>query len=340
MLSLRGVIDRLQQYPILSQILGGEWDRLTHQIALALNSGVLDMDGLDQGLSARGSAIILDAFAKCTNELSKSCKRVSLLSEAVRRELPSLLLEEIERSHGLDDAELPTVRKAFNIAADPGMRPFEAFPPGFLKCERKSSDSGDALAVPLAYELFSLRKLAIKKVRLRSFLQLKGLSVADITSVPGGDYKLQAATFEFDLAAVHSFGAVDAKEFESVLDRVAGEVLQQFESSLLMKNVMKQMIETRRAAWLYKSNRGERATPESKDVSRLSDRDMCVHNIIGMQRFSTLTNADILREPSLKKQLRDELKLTPGDATKASLDRIRKAKRYPLSSEILKKRST
>lgn len=75
-----------------------------------------------------------------------------------------------------------------------------------------------------------------------------------------------------------------------------------------------------------------------KPAPRLSKREMAAHNIVGGENFCQLTNAEILRE--FKKQLRQECNLRPGtDASKSCLDRIRKAKGYPLSKQISKKRS-
>ena len=90
------------------------------------------------------------------------------------------------------------------------------------------------------------------------------------------------------------------------------------------------------------------ATPEAggKNVARsakrsgpLSDRDISVHDTIGKERFTTLTNAQIMKEPSVKKRLRVDCSLAPGDAAKRCLDRIRQAKGYPLSREVQKKRA-
>ena len=87
------------------------------------------------------------------------------------------------------------------------------------------------------------------------------------------------------------------------------------------------------------------ATPEAggKNVARsakrsgpLSDRDISVHDTIGKERFTTLTNAQIMKEPSVKKRLRVDCSLAPGDAAKRCLDRIRQAKGYPLSREVQK----
>ena len=80
--------------------------------------------------------------------------------------------------------------------------------------------------------------------------------------------------------------------------------------------------------------------PASDEQSALSDRDTAIHNLVGEKTFRTLANAEIMRDPSLKKKLRDEHKLDPGDPAKSCLNRIRKAKGYPLSGEIRKKRSS
>jgi hypothetical protein len=74
--------------------------------------------------------------------------------------------------------------------------------------------------------------------------------------------------------------------------------------------------------------------------SSLSGRDLQIHNAVGRERFRTLTNAEIMKEVSVKKCLRFDFGLEPGDAAKCCLDRIRRAKGYPLSREIAKKRST
>ncbi len=73
--------------------------------------------------------------------------------------------------------------------------------------------------------------------------------------------------------------------------------------------------------------------------SYLSDRDAVVHKIVGSDLFQTHTNAEIAKVRSVKKRLREECALEAGDALKACLDRIRRAKSYPLSREIAKKRS-
>jgi hypothetical protein len=78
----------------------------------------------------------------------------------------------------------------------------------------------------------------------------------------------------------------------------------------------------------------ERESPVS-----LSKRDTKVHDIVGRERFCTMTNAEIMKEISMKKRLRVECDLEPGDAAKRSLDRIRQAKGYLLSREIARKRS-
>jgi hypothetical protein len=79
----------------------------------------------------------------------------------------------------------------------------------------------------------------------------------------------------------------------------------------------------------------------SADTSRsLSDAESCVHDIITEKIFRTLTNAEIRRDPHLKKRLRIDCQWMSGDAAKACLDRIRKKKAYPLSRQITNKRSS
>jgi hypothetical protein len=74
---------------------------------------------------------------------------------------------------------------------------------------------------------------------------------------------------------------------------------------------------------------------------RLSDCDTGVHDVVGAERFGTLTNAEIMRDVGLRKRLRVDFQLEPGgDDTKCCFDRIRDAKGHPLSSKIKKKRST
>ena len=73
----------------------------------------------------------------------------------------------------------------------------------------------------------------------------------------------------------------------------------------------------------------------------LSERDSLVHSFIGPKRFREMTNAEIARESSVKKQLKNQFSLSPDDdATKCILDRIRHAMNYPLSNEIKKNRSS
>jgi hypothetical protein len=86
---------------------------------------------------------------------------------------------------------------------------------------------------------------------------------------------------------------------------------------------------------------GKHALGSPKRGGSLSDRDVRVHDSIGRERFCTLTNAEIMKEPTVKKFLRVDFQLEPGgDAAKRCLDRIRHAKGYPLSREIAEKRST
>lgn len=77
-----------------------------------------------------------------------------------------------------------------------------------------------------------------------------------------------------------------------------------------------------------------------KPEKQLSERDAAVHKFLGEQMFCTLTNAQIMADSSLRKTLREKHRLDPGDAAKSCLDRIRKNKGYPISSEIKKKRSS
>lgn len=82
-----------------------------------------------------------------------------------------------------------------------------------------------------------------------------------------------------------------------------------------------------------------RAMRSSPDVRhQFSKRDQDVRGAVHEENFRAFTNADISR--ILKAVLR-EFGLKPGeDMTKACLDRIRRAKGYPLSREIRNKRST
>ena len=84
----------------------------------------------------------------------------------------------------------------------------------------------------------------------------------------------------------------------------------------------------------------ENAARGAKRESQLSARDLRIHDLIGGERFRTLANAEIMKEPSVKKRLRLDFGLQPGDAVKRCFDRIRQAKGYALSREIAKKRST
>ena len=88
------------------------------------------------------------------------------------------------------------------------------------------------------------------------------------------------------------------------------------------------------------STGGTRTARPVKQPSPLSARDLQIHDLVGGERFRALTNAEIMKEASVKKRLRLDFKLGPGDAAKRCLDRIRQAKGYPLSREIAEKRST
>ncbi len=72
----------------------------------------------------------------------------------------------------------------------------------------------------------------------------------------------------------------------------------------------------------------------------LSKRDASVHEVVGKDLFNSHTNAEIMKDVTVKKRLRAECQLTSSDAIKRCLDRIREAKGYPLSREVTKKRAT
>jgi hypothetical protein len=84
---------------------------------------------------------------------------------------------------------------------------------------------------------------------------------------------------------------------------------------------------------------GKSPASAPKGSQPLSERDVRVHDAIGRERFCSLTNAEIMRDTTVKKPLRAE-GLDPGEAAKRCLDRIRNAKRYPLSREVSKKRAS
>jgi hypothetical protein len=85
---------------------------------------------------------------------------------------------------------------------------------------------------------------------------------------------------------------------------------------------------------------GKSVARSAKPSLPLSGRDLQIHDVVGGERFRTLTNAEIMKEVSVKKRLRVDLQLEPGDAAKRCLDRIRHAKGYSLSREIAEKRSS
>jgi hypothetical protein len=88
------------------------------------------------------------------------------------------------------------------------------------------------------------------------------------------------------------------------------------------------------------SSGGNKAARAAKRSSPLSARDQQIHDMVGGERFRTLTNAEIMKEAGMKKRLRLDFGLESGDATKRCFDRIRHANGYPLSREIAKKRAT
>jgi hypothetical protein len=85
---------------------------------------------------------------------------------------------------------------------------------------------------------------------------------------------------------------------------------------------------------------GKTAARSVSPGSSLSKRDTEVHDVVGRELFGSHTNAEIMKDVNLKKRLRNECKLTPGDAAKRCLDRVRHSKGYPLSREVTKKRAT
>jgi len=92
-----------------------------------------------------------------------------------------------------------------------------------------------------------------------------------------------------------------------------------------------------RAAVPVVGGKGPASSP--KGSQPLSERDVRVHDAIGRERFCSLTNAEIMRDTTVKKPLRAE-GLDPGEAAKRCLDRIRNAKGYPLSRAVSKKRAS
>jgi hypothetical protein len=85
---------------------------------------------------------------------------------------------------------------------------------------------------------------------------------------------------------------------------------------------------------------GTNAAQTAKRTGTLAGRNVQIHDVVGAERFRTLTNAEIMKEVSVKKRLRADFQLEPGDAVKSCLDRIRQAKGYPLSRAVAKKRAT
>ncbi len=85
---------------------------------------------------------------------------------------------------------------------------------------------------------------------------------------------------------------------------------------------------------------GKNAAEAARRSGTLSERDIQIHDLVGAERFRTLTNAEIMKDTTVKQRLRVDFDLEPGsDATKRCLDRIREAKVYPLSREVTKKRA-
>jgi hypothetical protein len=100
------------------------------------------------------------------------------------------------------------------------------------------------------------------------------------------------------------------------------------------------LLERRFAGRSKAKDNESKASSTGKAVS-LSERDTGVYKIVGEENFRNLTNAEIMRDRTIGSQLKNICKLKSGeDATKACLDRIRRAKGYPLSRDITNKRST
>jgi len=85
---------------------------------------------------------------------------------------------------------------------------------------------------------------------------------------------------------------------------------------------------------------GKSSTRSAGIGGSLSKRDASIHEVVGKDLFNSHTNAEIMKDVTVKKRLRTECQLTSNDAIKRCLDRIREAKRYPLSREVTKKRAT
>ena len=64
------------------------------------------------------------------------------------------------------------------------------------------------------------------------------------------------------------------------------------------------------------SSGGKEAARAGKRSGLLSDRDLQIHDVVGGERFRTLKNAEIMKETNLKKRLRLDFGLEPGDAAK------------------------
>lgn len=85
---------------------------------------------------------------------------------------------------------------------------------------------------------------------------------------------------------------------------------------------------------------GKSSTRSAGIGGALSKRDASVHGVVGKDLFNSHTNAEIMKDVTVKKRLRAECQLTSSDAIKRCLDRIREAKGYPLSRAVTKKRAT
>ncbi len=86
-------------------------------------------------------------------------------------------------------------------------------------------------------------------------------------------------------------------------------------------------------------NAAKSSSPNHESQS-LSPKELKVFGIVGEENFKTLTNAEIMKDPTLRRRLSAECQLKRGDAAKSCLDRIRRNKDYPLSRQIRKKRSS
>jgi|CZKX01.1.fsa_nt_gi hypothetical protein len=138
------------------------------------------------------------------------------------------------------------------------------------------------------------------------------------------------------------FGSTTHRTFVSSSQEIAGEQKAQPGGRATENAIVEAETEHARVA----NSGSAEVMKESRAMTKpikpsLWRRDQDVHEAVGEKNFKSLTNTEIMHDRNIGKHIKNKFSLKAGaENTKACLDRIRRAKGYPLSREITNKRST